>query len=334
MRTTKWIAIFLAALIMSLCIGTAISEDTEPLTQQTLTREGLRMAIPVEAEELGLLQYAGMPLVDQPYDAVSGVPVRAYFTLQFYFPELMDESKTFTEEELSARIRNLYEVRLYDEATLDEAIAAGQTLTRITGYANVKEMGRQESLAYLFCSPDADTANMDEETLAIYQRLQALMPQIEASTQMVERYDPATSKGFPPVVAKDAAGNTVDNSIFKGYKLTAINFWGTFCGPCIQEMPDLGKLGANMPEGTQLIGIVTDSKGNEALEREITQQAGAMFTQIYMDSSLEAIAGTLVGVPTTMFVDENGNFVGEPMVGSANEAYYRNEIAARLALLP
>ena len=42
--------------------------------------------------------------------------------------------------------------------------------------------------------------------------------------------------------AQDLEGNDVDDSIFDDYDVTMINVWGTFCGPCIQEMPDLGEI--------------------------------------------------------------------------------------------
>ena len=39
----------------------------------------------------------------------------------------------------------------------------------------------------------------------------------------------------------DLEGNTVDESILADHQLTMINVWATFCGPCINEMPDLGQ---------------------------------------------------------------------------------------------
>ena len=47
---------------------------------------------------------------------------------------------------------------------------------------------------------------------------------------------------FENFTAQDLDGNPVDESIFQGYDVTMINLWGTFCGPCLQEMPDLGEL--------------------------------------------------------------------------------------------
>ena len=44
-----------------------------------------------------------------------------------------------------------------------------------------------------------------------------------------------------------------------------INVWGTDCGPCIQEMPDLAALHeAYADKGVQVVGLVSDALGMEA----------------------------------------------------------------------
>lgn len=42
--------------------------------------------------------------------------------------------------------------------------------------------------------------------------------------------------------ATDFKGNPVTSEIFAKNKLTMVNIWGTFCGPCIREMPDLARI--------------------------------------------------------------------------------------------
>ena len=42
--------------------------------------------------------------------------------------------------------------------------------------------------------------------------------------------------------ATDLKGAAVTSEIFSKNKVTMLNIWGTFCGPCIREMPDLAKL--------------------------------------------------------------------------------------------
>lgn len=53
-------------------------------------------------------------------------------------------------------------------------------------------------------------------------------------------------KADPGVISfetTDLDGNVVRSAdVFKGHRLTMVNVWGTFCGPCIGEMPELEKL--------------------------------------------------------------------------------------------
>ena len=59
--------------------------------------------------------------------------------------------------------------------------------------------------------------------------------------------------------AQDLQGNGVSQSIFADYDLTMINVWATYCPPCLQEMPDLGKLSEEYKDkGVQVLGIVSD----------------------------------------------------------------------------
>ena len=70
----------------------------------------------------------------------------------------------------------------------------------------------------------------------------------------------------------DLAGNPVKSEeLFSPYKLTMINLWGTFCGPCIQEMPGLETLYQTMKaKNVNVIGVVVDI----ALERNRRGAAG------------------------------------------------------------
>jgi rhodanese-related sulfurtransferase/thiol-disulfide isomerase/thioredoxin len=126
--------------------------------------------------------------------------------------------------------------------------------------------------------------------------------------------------------AGDIDGNAVNESLFTGYKLTLVNVWATFCGPCIDEMPGLGELHrAYADKGVQVVGIVidvTDSKGNvqpELLDtaRDIIELTAADYRHLLPSADLnDALLNEVTAVPTTIFVDEKGNQVGETYVGS------------------
>ena len=134
----------------------------------------------------------------------------------------------------------------------------------------------------------------------------------------------------------DIDGNTVNQSVFKGKKLTMVNIWATFCGPCINEMPDLGKISEEYADkGFQIIGIpvdVVDYYGNidesqVELAKDIIDETGAVYLHLLPSASLnQAKLSQVTSVPETIFVDENGNQVGESYIGSRSMAQWKEII--------
>ncbi len=120
-----------------------------------------------------------------------------------------------------------------------------------------------------------------------------------------------------------------------GNKVTMINFWGTFCGPCINEMPYLAELEKKYRDkGFEILGVTTDAtdyeKGGlmpEVLKDadDIVAETGVEYSICY--ASLDLVQYTqLQAVPTTLFVDERGNLLTDPMVGSRSMEDWENII--------
>ena len=42
-----------------------------------------------------------------------------------------------------------------------------------------------------------------------------------------------------------------------------VTIWGTFCNPCVAEMPELGVWPESMPDNVQIIGLIVDIAGDE-----------------------------------------------------------------------
>lgn len=131
---------------------------------------------------------------------------------------------------------------------------------------------------------------------------------------------------FPAFTATDLDGNTVTESIFREKDLTVLNIWGTFCGPCIGEMPELGEWAKEMPDNVQIVGLIIDINGEEDIEHhdlavDITQKAGADFTNLIANADFASILKDVIGVPTTLFIDGEGNLVGDPVIGADVDGY-------------
>lgn len=131
---------------------------------------------------------------------------------------------------------------------------------------------------------------------------------------------------FPSFTAADLNGNSVTESIFSEKDLTVLNIWGTFCGPCIGEMPELGEWAKEMPDNVQMLGLIIDINGEDDTEHldlavDITQKAGADFTNLIANADFAPILRDVIGVPTTLFIDGDGKIVGDPIVGADVEGY-------------
>lgn len=129
--------------------------------------------------------------------------------------------------------------------------------------------------------------------------------------------------------ATDMNGATITSDIFAKNKVTMLNIWGTFCGPCIREMPDLAKLNeANKAKGVEVVGIVIDildRKGNvdprvKSIGEAIISQTGANYTHIIPNMTMmTGLLKNIQAVPTTIFVDSNGRQIGEAYLGSRSQ---------------
>ncbi len=146
--------------------------------------------------------------------------------------------------------------------------------------------------------------------------------------------DRARLTGFS---ARDLDGNTVTESVFADADLTMLNVWGTFCGPCIQEMPDLGKLsGEYADRGVQIIGLVGDvgqSEKDAEYVREIVEKTGAHYVHLLPSEDLQSkVLSELMYYPTTIFFDSDGYVVDNMIVGSHSKSEWQTIIDRMLQL--
>ena len=133
---------------------------------------------------------------------------------------------------------------------------------------------------------------------------------------------------FPEFKTTDSNGNEVTEKIFADKDITMVNVWGTFCGPCINEMPELQKIYESLPKNANLIGITADvpegMKDGVDNIKYIEEQTGVKYTNLVLDDSLMNFTRRFPGVPATIFVDKDGNIIGDLVMGANIEAYIQN----------
>lgn len=129
---------------------------------------------------------------------------------------------------------------------------------------------------------------------------------------------------FGEFQTKTLDGEDVDQELFGKSDLTMVNIWGTFCGPCIREMPDLGELSREYADkGFQMVGIISDvSKPGDETALEIVESTEADYTHLVIpkDANMQyRILKNAQVVPTTIFLDKDGNQIGDTYPGARSK---------------
>lgn len=129
--------------------------------------------------------------------------------------------------------------------------------------------------------------------------------EMQGFTLLKERV-PAPSTPF-----QTGKGEAIEMSSFEG-KVLIVNFWATWCAPCIKEMPSLDRLQAAFPgEDFEVVAINQDRGGKRIAEPFLREKLKLENLAIYLDAKLAlGRAFKNRGLPATYAIDRNGNVVG------------------------
>lgn len=105
----------------------------------------------------------------------------------------------------------------------------------------------------------------------------------------------------------NTAGVAVDFNTFKG-KTVFINFWATWCPPCIAEMPDIHDLYDKVSDDVVFVMISLDE--NEFKAKQYIQDKGYDFPVYFLNSNLPAVYNAR-SIPTTYVISPEGLIVAE-----------------------
>lgn len=136
-----------------------------------------------------------------------------------------------------------------------------------------------------------------------------------AQTDAPENKSGITSPNSFTAVTLDGGEYTSDD--FSEADVTVINIWSTTCGPCIREMPEIAEYAKTLPVNVKLITWCLDGAYDSEYTKELLSSLGYEgITLIGGDGDLEKMYFDIMYTPTTLFVDSDGNIVGEALIGS------------------
>lgn len=334
----------LMALILALLLavtGAAFAQET----QMILASDAGLMVPVIENAEALMLEYSlnfdeqdRLFLSLDHYYEPELVPLYEQLTAMMTAEPVNEAAFMALYEEFLSHVHTVARITLVETADYEAAVAAGKTADEIHGQPGTVVMGMNEGFVYLLHVArdvsELETEGFAEEEIAAISDCIAAanaldLAQTAQFTTIVSSQQGSAAtmpEKMPAFSTKNIYGETVTNEIFAGKDLTVINFWGTFCGPCINEMPELGEWAKEMPENVQIIGVLTDvySESDEAgiaKAKEIAESTGASFPHLIGNDTFGGVMMYITAVPTTIFVDGEGNIVGEPVVGAYVKAY-------------
>ncbi len=254
------------------------------------------------------------------------------YYLEFYlYPAARDELEKMSDEEYMEVEENVINVlnvfRVLNSEWTKEDLEKWCTWIAGIEEGSLQEYDKDDGDYTVYYTMDKEYSDeIPEELKPIYDGIIADFENGLKNLELTEpiSIDEAISGLSIDFESTDFEGNAVKSSdVFAKNKYTMVNLWASWCGPCVQELPELEKLNKEFEEkGCGIVGILTDGTDPAGLEdaKEIVAETGVTYLNIIDNSGIADLLH-VTGVPTTVFVNQNGEIVGRSVVGANVEEY-------------
>ena len=130
----------------------------------------------------------------------------------------------------------------------------------------------------------------------------------------------ATTQLAPAWKLKDLDGREVSSEQFKG-KVVVVDFWATWCGPCVGEIPSYVALQKKYgKDGLVIIGASVDQKG-PAYVKAFAGKNQMDYTLVMADEAVIEAFGGFDAIPTTFLINRDGRIIHHKTGALPHEEY-------------
>lgn len=121
---------------------------------------------------------------------------------------------------------------------------------------------------------------------------------------------------FPDFDEKDVVGKPLSIANYKG-KVVLIDFWATWCSPCVHELPNVIKAyEKNHPKGFEIIGISLDQSKDKLTD--FTKEKNMTWQQFFDGKGWGnklAVKYGVQSIPATFLLDGEGKIIDKDLRG-------------------
>jgi thiol-disulfide isomerase/thioredoxin len=121
----------------------------------------------------------------------------------------------------------------------------------------------------------------------------------------------ASASEVPNFSFKDVDGRYHRFSEYRG-KWVVVNYWATYCGPCVAELPTLNSVARHYKGKLVVLGMEAGETPADEL-KQFAQERRLSFPVVPTQDSTMFALGLIYGVPTTFIVSPEGKVVDTHM---------------------
>ena len=131
----------------------------------------------------------------------------------------------------------------------------------------------------------------------------------------------AAGKTVPDIISTNTySGKKFDLSSLRG-KYVVIDFWGTWCGPCISGMPKMKEYLDKYQAKLEILGVASESDKGERWKKFLDEKQQYQWHHVLSTKTEDYILKfSVAGFPTKIIVDPAGKIIGR-FVGEDDEIY-------------